>query len=82
VTRGRFETEFEAYKKIFEDLAEVRLLMPALRPLIEVTNPNEDKDDKLERLVAQLADLEEGLNTSVRTIENLGPFIRQTRRCG
>jgi hypothetical protein len=74
VTRAHFETEFGAYKKIFEGLAEVRLLMPAMHPLISVTRSDETREDKLKNLAADLAQLQEAHNKSVRTIENLGPF--------
>jgi hypothetical protein len=74
VTRAHFDTEFGAYKKIFEDLAEVRLLMPAIHPLLTITRSDETREDKLKTLAADLAQLAEAHNKSVRTIENLGPF--------
>jgi hypothetical protein len=40
VTRAHFETAFAALKKVFEDLAEIRLILPSIYPLIAVTSAN------------------------------------------
>lgn len=74
VTRAHFESEFSAYKEIFENLGEVRLLMPAMHPQIEVTHESDTSEEKLKRLLANLKQLEEAHNKAVRTVEYRGPF--------
>lgn len=57
VTRAHFETEFEAYKKICEDLAEVRLLMTAMHPMLRVAREDESREDRFKELSANLLKL-------------------------
>ncbi len=77
VTRAHFETEFEAYKKIFEDLAEVRLLMSAMHPMLRVAREDETREDRFKELNASLAKLAEAHDKAARTTENLAPFYPQ-----
>ncbi len=77
VTRAHFETEFDAYKRVFEVLAEVRLLMPTIHPAITVSSPEQTREDKLRDLGEKLGRLENAHNAAVRIIENLSPFYPQ-----
>jgi hypothetical protein len=74
VTRAHFETEFDAYKRVFEALAEVRLLMPTIHPAITASSPDETREDRLRDLAEKLGRLEDAHNAAVRIIENLSPF--------
>ncbi len=77
VTRAHFETEFEAYKKIFEDLAEVRLLMAAMHPTLRIAREDESREDRLKELSANLLKLADAHDKAARTTENLAPFYPQ-----
>lgn len=77
VTRAHFETEFEAYKKIFEDLADVRLLMAAIHPMLRVKREDETREDRFKELSANLLKLADAHDKAARTTENLGPFYPQ-----
>lgn len=77
VTQAQLETEFDAYKKIFEDLAQIRLVMPAMHPMVRVASENETKDDRAKRLAAHLKTLAEAHDKAAKTIENLSPFYPQ-----
>lgn len=77
VTRAHFETEFEAYKKIFEDLAEVRLLMSAMHPMLRVVREDETREDRFKELSANCLKLADAHNKAARTTENLAPFYPQ-----
>jgi hypothetical protein len=77
VTRAHFETEFEAYKKIFEDLAEVRLLMTAMHPMLRVARKDESREDRFKELTANLLRLADAHDKAARTTENVGPFYPQ-----
>lgn len=74
VTRAHCETEFEAYKKIFEDLADVRLVISIMHPMLRVASENETREDRFKELGANFKRLGEAHDKAVRTIENLGPF--------
>ena len=74
VTRAHFETEFEAYKKIFEDVAEVRLTMSAMHPILRVSPEGETREDRAKELSSDIRKLSEFHNKAVRTVENLAPF--------
>jgi hypothetical protein len=74
VTRAHFETEFEAYKKIFQDLVEVRLLMGLMHPTIRIAPIDETKEGRAKDLVANLQKLAEAHDKTVRTVENFAPF--------
>lgn len=54
VTRAHFETELEAYKRLFEGLGEVRLAIAGTRPMMGVTRPGETKEDRLKSLAERL----------------------------
>jgi len=77
VTRAHFETEFEAYKRVFEGLAEVRLAMTGARPTIELSPPNESLDDRLKRLRGRLDLLTDAHDKTIKIIEHLSPFYPQ-----
>jgi hypothetical protein len=74
VTRAQFETEFEAYKRIFLDLAEVRLMMTVMHPMISVAPEDETREDRFKALGTKLTKLIEAHDKAVRTIESVGPF--------
>lgn len=74
VTQAHFETEFDAYKRIFEDLAEVRLIMSAMHPLMRLAPADETREDRIKELSGKLNKLICAHDKSVRTIENLAPF--------
>lgn len=74
VTKVHFETEFEALKKVFALLADVRLQMPNLRPVVGIVPVGETKDEKLKVLVAASKKLEAVYNQLAMTSENLSPF--------
>lgn len=71
VTRAQFETEFGAYKQVFEGLAEMRLSMAAMRPML---GPGESTEDRQRRLADRFQDLTNAYNKAVSVIENLSPF--------
>jgi hypothetical protein len=77
VTRAHFETELDAYKKIFEDLAAVRLLMPVMHPTLRVVSEGETRAERVKELVTNLGQLAVAHDKAVRTLENLGPFCTQ-----
>lgn len=75
VTRAQFETEFDAYKKVFEALGPVRLAMGGTRPMLSVSREGETRDDKLRALAGRLQDLIDAQNKAVTVVENLLPFF-------
>jgi hypothetical protein len=77
VTRAHFETEFDAYKKLFEDLAEVRMIMSIMHPILRVQREGETEQEKLKELGEKFAKLTEAHDKAARTVENLSPFVPQ-----
>ena len=77
VTRADFETEFEAYKQVFAALAEVRLTMAGMRPMLSVSNPDETEEDRRNNLAKRLRALMDAYDKVVTLVENLGPFYPQ-----
>jgi hypothetical protein len=59
------------------DLAEVRLVMSIMHPMLRVVSDNETRDDRISELAANFKRLAEAHDKAVRTIENLGPFYPQ-----
>jgi len=76
VTRAHFETELDAYKKVF-DLAHVRLQMSVMHPMLTVRRENETREERLQELAANLATLSDAHNKAARIVENLAPFYPQ-----
>ncbi len=74
VSRTHFETEFEAYKQAFKALADVRLCMGSVRPMIEITPANESEEDRKKRLAERLNELADAHNVAVAVVENQSPF--------
>lgn len=77
VTRAQFETEFEAYKRLFEGVGEVRLAIAGTRPVMNVTRPSDTREDRLRDLNERLNLLIEAHNKAVKTVEHLSPFYPQ-----
>ena len=75
VTRAQFETEFAAYKQMFEALGPVRLAMGGTRPMLSVVREGETREDKLRALAGRLKDLIDAQNKAVSIVENLLPFF-------
>lgn len=74
VTRVHFETEFEAYKRLFEALSEVKLTMAVMRPMLSVEPANEAEQDRRRRLFERLTALKEAYSKAVTVVENQSPF--------
>jgi hypothetical protein len=74
VTRAHFETELNAYKQVFEGLAEVRLAISGTRPMMGVSHADETRETKIKALAERLSLLVEAHNKTVRIFENLSPF--------
>jgi hypothetical protein len=74
VTKVHFETEFDALKKVFALLADVRLQMPNLRPALRIVPSGETKEDRYKQLSLDGQKLEAVYNQLVMTSENLSPF--------
>jgi hypothetical protein len=77
VTRVHFETEFEALKEVFSQLAEVRLLMPGIRPFLGMTRPGETDEDKRNALLQRVTEFGLAYNKLISVAENLSPFYPQ-----
>jgi hypothetical protein len=77
VTRAHFETELDAYKQVFEGLAEVRLAISGTRPMMGVAHGDETRAAKIKSLAERLSVLVEAHNKTVRVFENLSPFYPQ-----
>jgi hypothetical protein len=75
VTRAQFETEFDAYKQVFEALGPVRLTMGGTRPMLSVSHEGETLDDRRRALAGRLRDLIDAQNKAVTVVENLLPFF-------
>ena len=74
VTKVHFETEFDALKKVFALLADVRLQMPNLRPALRIVPAAETKEDRYRELSEACQKLQDAHNQLVMTSENLNPF--------
>jgi hypothetical protein len=74
VTKVHFETEFDALKRVFALLAEIRLQMPNLRPAIRIKPANETKEERWTEFVAASQKFENAHNQLAITSENLSPF--------
>lgn len=74
VSRVHFETEFEALKHVFQELANVRLRISGLRPFFDIHAANETNEDKMKRLEEALNDTRDAYNQLIETSENLSPF--------
>jgi hypothetical protein len=74
VTRAHFETEFEAYKQVFGALAEVRLTMAAVRPMMSMHPANESDEDRRKALGKRVGDLMDAYNRAITVVENQAPF--------
>jgi hypothetical protein len=74
VTRVQFETEFVAYKQVFEALAQVRLAIEATRPMLSVSPMGETEEDRKRKLAERLRELMDAYNKLVNAIENQRPF--------
>jgi hypothetical protein len=74
VTRAHFETEFDALKKVFKVLSQVRLRLNGIRPSFEVSPAGEEQKEKLKRLSARLNDLIAATNELTQMVEEMKPF--------
>lgn len=74
VTRAHFETEFDALKKVFKALSQVRLRLNGIRPSFEVSPAGEEQKEKLKRLTARLNGLIAATNELTQTAEEMKPF--------
>ena len=74
VSRVHFETEFQALKLVFQELAKVRLRISGLRPFFNIRPENETKEDKMKQLVEAVNDIKDAFNQLIETSENLSPF--------
>lgn len=74
VTRAHFETEFEAYKNLFEGLAEVKFAILGTRPSMRLERQDETEEDKRKELAESLNLLVRAHNKTVNVVEHLNPF--------
>jgi hypothetical protein len=74
VTKVHFETEFEAYKAVFQKLAEMRFQFSELRPSMSIVPANDTKDARRTRLNAVVKNAQQAYNELITTSENLSPF--------
>jgi hypothetical protein len=74
VTRAHFETEFAAMKDVFKHLAEVRLLLNALRPHMSVEPKDEGESEKLTSLSGRLKRLQIVYDDFLETFEARNPL--------
>jgi hypothetical protein len=75
VTRAQFETEFAAYKQMFEVLGPVRLAMGGTRPMLSLVREDETREDRLSALAERLRDLIDAQNKAVTIVENLYEYV-------
>jgi anion-transporting ArsA/GET3 family ATPase len=74
VSRTHFETELEAYKQAFKALAEVRLCMASVRPMIDIGPAEQPEPERKKRLVERLKELTDAYNLAISVVENQNPF--------
>jgi hypothetical protein len=74
VTRAHFETEYDAYKKIFAGLGEVSLTFTGLRPSMDMAPANETKEEKRIRFEKRLNLLSAAHDHAVKIVEHMRPF--------
>ncbi len=74
VTRVHFETEFAAYKQVWEALAPLRLAMEETRPIFSISPRGETDEEKRRELAQRLRELSDAHKKAVNVVENLRPF--------
>jgi hypothetical protein len=77
VSRAQFETELEAYKRLAEGIGEVRLAIAGTRPFMNISRPDDTREDNLKDLNERLNLLVEAHNKAVKLVEHLNPFYPQ-----
>ena len=89
VTKVHFEAEFDALKKVFALLADIRLQMPNLRPALRIKPLNETRVERWNELIAASNRMQDAHNQLAMVSENLSPFypheiylqINECERC-
>lgn len=71
VHRVQFETEFRVLADIWAKLAVLRSAMGALRPTMDVVDPDEDSDDRLKR---RFGAFEAARHDFMRSVDDQSPF--------
>jgi hypothetical protein len=74
VTRAHFETEYDAYKRIFAGLGEVSLTIAGLRPSIDLSPTNETQEENRIRFSERLNLLSAAHDHAVKIVEHMRPF--------
>ncbi len=74
VTRSQFETEFNATKQVFEDLAEARLTLFNVRPKMSIQPREATKEHRLAQLKVDMEPFTEAYNKLLKHSETLRPF--------
>jgi hypothetical protein len=74
VTKVQFETEFEAFKRVFARLAEIRPRLSGLRPTVSIVPANDTDEAKRKRLFDRIAEVKELYNNLATDSENFSPF--------
>lgn len=74
VTKVHFETEFDAYKAVFQKLAEMRFHFSELRPSMSIVPANDTKEARRTRLAGSVKNTQQAYNELITTSENLSPF--------
>jgi len=74
VTKVHFETEFDALKRVFARLAEIRPRISDLRPSTSIVPVDDTPEAKKKRLYDKTAEMAELYNNLVTDSENLSPF--------
>jgi hypothetical protein len=71
VRRIQFETEFKVLSDIWAKLSTLRSAMGALRPRMDIVDPNETSEETFRRRRARF---EEAFNAFVRAVDDQSPF--------